>query len=116
MVTGGHKWSQFGPSAFWAGVTTMVTENASLVVEGHRRDSLTRDTATASAGVRWPCWSPEPKVVGSNPAWRIPLPYIASIPEIDRPVPFPRAKSPPSARARPEGLQNGNRPAGWTHV
>ena len=64
-------------------VTAMVTENALLVVEGHRRDSLTRDTATASAGVRWPSPSPEPKVVGSNPAWRTPpasIPYPFVVP------------------------------------
>jgi hypothetical protein len=66
----------------------MVTEKPSRVVGGRRPDSLTSDTATASAGVRWPCRAPEPKVVGSasaafaaslacgsNPVWRILIPF-----------------------------------------
>jgi len=31
------------------------------------------ETTTASVGGRWPVPPPEPKVVGSNPAWRIRL-------------------------------------------
>src|SRR5579859_2320598 len=51
----------------------MVTEEVSLVVGGHRWRLLTRDTATASAGMRWPSPSPEPKVPRSNRGWRTDL-------------------------------------------
>src|SRR5713226_10135341 len=42
------------------------------------RRAYLHDRTTASAGERWPVPPPEPKVVGSNPPWRIELPRGAN--------------------------------------
>src|SRR6266851_10119035 len=42
------------------------------------RRAYLHDRTTASAGERGPLPPPEPKVVGSNPAWRIELPRATS--------------------------------------